>query len=27
VVAFGVRLFQNLGIIRRYVVGRKNEAA
>lgn len=26
VVAFGVRLFQNLGIIRRYVVGRKNEA-
>lgn len=27
VVAFGVRLFHNLGIIRRYLMGRKNETA
>lgn len=26
VVAFGVRLFHNLGVIRRHLVGRKNEA-
>ncbi len=25
VVAFGVRLFHNLGVIRRHIVGRKNE--
>lgn len=27
VVAFGVRLFHNLGVIRRYLLGRKNEMA